>query len=143
MEGMLSKRDRSRTSTLRARALCVCALLALSSFSHAVPAHDSSPPYVISKNVNLVVVPVVVTDKNGRFVSGLNSSNFKIYENGRQQQISLFRDEDVPVTAGVLVASSGSKTASGPTGEEGSKAFVQVSNPQDREFVVNFTETIA
>ena len=121
----------------------MCALLALTSFSHAFPAQDSSPPYVISKNVNLVVVPVVVTDKNGRFVSGLNSSNFKIYENGRQQQISLFRDEDVPVTAGLLVDHSGSMAAWRPQVIEGAKAFVQVSNPQDREFVVSFTETIA
>jgi Ca-activated chloride channel homolog len=140
---MRSKRDRSRTSTLRAGAPCVCALLALTSFSPAFPAQDSSPPYVISKNVNLVVVPVVVTDKNGRFVSGLNSSNFKIYENGRQQQITLFRDEDIPVTAGLLVDHSGSMAAWRPQVIEGAKAFVQVSNPQDREFVVNFTETIA
>jgi VWFA-related protein len=140
---MLSKRDRSRTSTLGAWALCVCALLALAFFSQSFPAQDSSPPYVISKNVNLVVVPVVVSDKNGRFVSGLNSSNFKIFENGRQQQITLFRDEDIPVTAGLLVDHSGSMAAWRPQVIEGAKAFVQVSNPQDREFVVNFTETIA
>jgi VWFA-related protein len=88
-------------------------------------------------------VPVVVSDKNGRFVSGLNSSNFKIFENGRQQQITLFRDEDIPVTAGLLVDHSGSMAAWRPQVIEGAKAFVQVSNPQDREFVVNFTETIA
>src|ERR1700730_1713826 len=140
---MRSKRDRSRTSTLRAGAPCVCALLALTSFSHTFPAQDSSPPYVISKNVNLVVVPVVVSDKNGRFVSGLNSSNFKIFENARQRQITLFRDEDIPVTAGLLVDHSGSMAAWRPQVIEGAKAFVQVSNPQDREFVVSFTETIA
>lgn len=121
----------------------MCALLALFSFSHVSPAQESSPPYVISKNVNLVVVPVVVSDKNGRFVSGLNASNFNIYENGRQQQITLFRAEDIPVTAGLLVDHSGSMAAWRPQVIEGARAFVQVSNPQDREFVVNFTNTIA
>jgi Ca-activated chloride channel family protein len=140
---MLRQRDPSLSSTWRAWALCVCALLALFSFSHVSPAQESSPPYVISKNVNLVVVPVVVSDKSGRFVSGLNASNFRIYENGRQQQITLFRAEDIPVTAGLLVDHSGSMAAWQPQVIEGARAFVQVSNPQDREFVVNFTNTIA
>ncbi len=112
-------------------------------FSHVSPTQESSPPHVISKNVNLVVVPVVVSDKNGRFVSGLNASNFRIYENGRQQQITLFRAEDIPVTAGLLVDHSGSMAAWRPQMIEGARAFVQVSNPRDREFVVNFTNTIA
>ena len=121
----------------------MCALPALVSFSHVSPAQENSPPYVISRNVNLVIVPVVVSDKNGRFVSGLNASNFNIYENGRQKQITLFRAEDIPVTAGLLVDHSGSMAAWRPQVIEGARAFVQVSNPQDREFVVNFTNTIA
>lgn len=140
---MLRQTDVSRSSALRAWALRVCGLLALASFSHVSPAQESSPPYVISKNVSLVVVPVVVSDKNGRFVSGLNASNFKIYENGHQQQITLFRSEDIPVMAGLLVDHSASMAAWRPQVIEGARAFVEVSNPQDREFVVNFTDTIA
>src|SRR5580693_7634517 len=122
---MLRQRDPSRTSTSRVWALCVCALPALVSFSHASPAQENSPPYVISRNVNLVVVPVVVSDKNGRFVSGLNASNFNIYENGRQQQITLFRAEDIPVTAGLLVDHSASMAAWRPQVIAGARAFVQ------------------
>jgi Ca-activated chloride channel family protein len=140
---MLSRRDSSRSSMSRAWALCTCALLALASFPPASPAQESSPPYVISKNVSLVVVPVVVSDKNEGFVSGLNASNFKIYENGRQQRITLFRDEDTPVTAGLLVDHSDSMAAWRPEVIEGARAFVQVSNLQDREFILNFTDTIA
>jgi Ca-activated chloride channel homolog len=140
---MLNWRDSSRSSTSRAWALCTCALLALASFSHPASSQESSHPYVISKNVNLVLVPVVVSNKSGRFVSGLDASNFRIYENGRQQQITLFRAEDVPVTAGLLVDHSASMAAWRPQVIAGARAFVQVSNPQDREFVVNFTDSIA
>jgi Ca-activated chloride channel homolog len=133
-------------SSLEACVLCLCALLAgvraPASFSAGRPAQDSSRPYVISKNVNLVVVPVVVNDKNGRFVSRLDASNFRVYENGRMQQITLFRDEDIPVTAGLVVDNSGSMAAWRPQVIEGAKAFVQLSNQQDREFVVNFTNTV-
>jgi Ca-activated chloride channel family protein len=142
MEGMLRQKDLSGNPGLRAWALCVSALLALVSFSNGSRAQESSRPYIISKNVNLVVVPVVVTGKNGRFVSGLNASNFKIYEDGREKLITLFRAEDIPVAAGLLVDHSGSMAAWRPQVIEGAKAFVQVSNPQDREFVVNFTDTI-
>lgn len=140
---MLSRRDPSRSSTSRAWALCTCALLALASFSYPASSQQNSPPYVISKNVDLVVVPVVVTNKSGQFVSGLEASNFRIYENGRPQQITLFRAEDVPVTAGLLVDHSASMAAWRPEVIAGARAFVQVSNPQDREFVVNFTDSIA
>jgi VWFA-related protein len=140
---MVSQRDSSRSSKSRAWALCICALLALASFSHTASSQGSSQPYVISKNVNLVVVPVVISNKTGRFVSGLDASNFKIYENGRQQQITLFRAEDIPVTAGLLVDHSASMAAWRPQVIAGARAFVQVSNPQDREIVVNFTDTIA
>jgi Ca-activated chloride channel family protein len=133
-------------SALEARALCLCALLvgvlASASFSAERPAQDSSRPYVISKDVNLVVVPVLVSDKNGRFVSGLDASNFSIFENGRPQQITFFRNEDIPVTAGLVVDNSGSMAAWRPQVIDGAKAFVQLSNQQDREFVVNFTNTI-
>jgi Ca-activated chloride channel family protein len=144
---MSSPRASVACSALEACALCVCALLAgvlaSASFSTERPAQDSSRPYVISKNVNLVEVPVLVTDKNGRFVSGLDASNFSIFENGRPQQITLFHNEDIPVTAGLVVDNSGSMAAWRPQVIKGAKAFVQLSNQQDREFVVNFANTIS
>ena len=96
---------------------------------------------VISQDVRLVLLPVTVTDRKGEFVSGLEASNFQVYEDGRLQQISLFRHEDVRVTVGLAVDHSGSMAAKADQVIQGAVAFVQASNPQDREFVVNFDET--
>ena len=104
---------------------------------------DGSRHYVISEDVNLVVLPVTVRDRNGRFVSGLNVSNFQVYEDGKLQKVTLFRDEDVPVTVGLVVDHSGSMAAKQLEMIEGAQAFVQASNPQDREFVVNFNSTVS
>jgi len=143
---MLWQRGPSRSLQFKCFGPCLCVfigLLAPASFFAKPPAQDSAQPYVISKDVNLVVVPVLVSDKSGRFVSGLEASNFKVYENGRPQQITVFRNEDVPVTAGLVVDHSGSMLRWRSQVIEGARAFVQLSNPEDREFVVNFTDMIA
>ena len=104
---------------------------------------NPSPPYAITQEVNLVSLPVVVRDHRGHFVSGLKVENFKVQENGRPQAITLFRNEDIPVTAGLVVDHSSSMAARQLEVIEGAQAFVQASNPQDREFVVNFGETVS
>jgi VWFA-related protein len=76
-------------------------------------------------------------------VSGLEASNFQVREEGRPQTITLFRNEDIPVTAGLVVDHSGSMAARQLEVIEGAQAFVQASNAQDREFVINFGETVS
>jgi len=58
------------------------------------------------------------------------------------QDITLFRNEDVPVTAGLVVDHSGSMGNKRDEVMQGARAFVQASNPQDRDFVVNFSDTV-
>ena len=101
---------------------------------------ESGP--VISTSVNLVVLPVTVTDRKGEFVQGLDAANFRIDEDGHPQKIEVFRHEDTPVTAGLLVDHSGSMATKMGQVIQGAMAFVQASNPQDREFVVNFSDTV-
>jgi Ca-activated chloride channel family protein len=143
--------DRMRlASTSRWKARTCVALLFLSAglqgssaAASALQAQGRSEPYVISKQVNLVVLPVTVTDRNGRFVSSLEVSDFTVRENGHPQTITLFRNEDIPVTVGLVVDHSGSMAARQSEVIDGARTFVQASNPSDREFVVNFTDRIA
>ena len=96
----------------------------------------------ISVTADLVVLPVNVTDANGVFVSGLEKDQFGVYEEGRIQKITLFREEDAPVTVGILVDHSRSM---GPKLEEVTtavSAFVHSSNPEDEMFVVDFSDDV-
>jgi Ca-activated chloride channel homolog len=102
-----------------------------------------SPNAVLSEETRLVVVPVSVTDRQGHFVSGLKQPNFQVYEDGKPQEIAVFRDADVPVTVGIVVDHSGSIAARSDEVMQGATAFVQASNPQDKEFVVNFGNTVS
>lgn len=61
------------------------------------------PDYSIHVDVPVVTVPVMVTTKDGQFISNLKKENFRIYEDGVQQDIHDFKIEEAPITAVLLV----------------------------------------
>lgn len=108
-------------------------------FAASAWGRDTLPPQAaLSETTKLVVVPVSVTDGSGHFVLGLKQSNFQVYEDGKPQEIVIFRDTDVPVTVGIVVDHSGSMAAKSNDAIQGAMALVEASNPADKEFVVNF-----
>lgn len=64
---------------------------------------EGMPDYSIRVDVPLVTVPVMVTTKDGQFISTLKKENFRVYEDGTPQNISDFKVEDAPITAVMLV----------------------------------------
>jgi VWFA-related protein len=64
---------------------------------------EGMPDYSIQVNVPLVEVPVMVTTKDGQFISSLKKDNFRIFEDGVQQSISNFSVSEAPITAVLLV----------------------------------------
>ncbi len=67
------------------------------------PKVEGLPDYSIKVNVPLVNVDVLVTTKNGQFVPGLKKDNFRLFEDGSQQQIANFNVSQAPITAVLLV----------------------------------------
>ena len=53
-------------------------------------------------------LPVSVLDKNGKLITDIPQSAFKVYENNIEQPIKIFRAEDVPVSIGIIIDNSGS-----------------------------------
>jgi len=65
---------------------------------------EGMPDYSIQVNVPLVEVPVmVIATKDGQFISNLTKENFKVFEDGVQQNISNFTVSEAPITAVLLV----------------------------------------
>jgi VWFA-related protein len=65
---------------------------------------EGMPDYSIQVTASLVEVPVMVmTTKEGQFISSLKKENFRIYEDGVQQTISNFTVSEAPITALLLV----------------------------------------
>ena len=106
----------------------------------APQAPSESPDYSIKKDVNLVLLHVSVVNDRGQFVSGLKESDFRVMEDKTDQKISVFSQEDVPVSMGLVVDNSGSMRDKRPQVNAAALTLVKTSNPQDEAFVVNFND---
>ena len=62
-------------------------------------------------DVDLVLVPVTITDPMNRLVTGLEKDNFQLFEGSAAQEIKSFSSEDAPVSLGVIFDSSGSMSS--------------------------------
>ncbi len=91
-------------------------------------------------DVRLVVLHVSVVDKNGKLLTNIPQSAFKVLENGVEQPIKLFRREDVPVSMGIIIDNSGSMRDKRAKVAAASMDLVKASNPQDEVFIVNFND---
>jgi Ca-activated chloride channel family protein len=96
----------------------------------------------ISVRSELVALPVRVTDAHGNVVSGLNLQDFSVFEDGRLQKLTLFQQEDAPVTVGLVVDHSRSMAPKLAEVSAAVSAFAHSSNPQDEMFVVDFNDDV-
>jgi len=115
----------------------LCAVAAFGLWAADTPGQQTP---VIRVATRLVVLPVTVVDKTGHLVLNLPENAFQVFENGVQQQIKVFKREDVPVSMGLIVDNSGSMRDKRPKVEAAALALVKDSNPQDEVFIVNFND---
>jgi Ca-activated chloride channel family protein len=94
----------------------------------------------IRVDVNLVQVPMTVTDPMNRLVTGLEKENFILLDNNVGQTIKYFSSEDAPVTIGVIFDLSGSMSSKFVRARKALTEFLRTSNPQDEFFVVGFND---
>jgi len=122
-------------------ATVLVALVAAAVLRAQQPTPTEAPSFH-STSSELVVLPVVVTDKQQRFVSDLTRDHFTVYDNGRRQNIALFTNEDAPVSIGVVIDTSGSMAHRLPYVEAATVAFARWSNPEDEIFVTAFNDSV-
>lgn len=97
----------------------------------------------ISVDVNWVVLQASVHDRGGRTVAKLRQQDFAVFEDGKPQEIRLFRQEDTPVTVGLVIDHSGSMREKLADVTAAARTFVRSSNSNDQMFVVNFNERVS
>src|SRR6185295_9224939 len=90
----------------------------------------------------LVVLPVVVTDPQGRYISDLERDQFTVFDNGRRVPIEIFTNEDTPLTIGMIIDASGSMRLKMAEVVSASLAFARSSNPQDQVFAIRFNDDV-
>ncbi len=96
----------------------------------ATPTPD--PNQTIRVHVNEVVVPVTITDKDGRFVNDLDLKDSRIYDEGKEQKITFFtRERGQPVVTGFLIDLSNANRLQWKTYQEAAQELVLTLMPGD------------
>ena len=114
--------------------------------SHADPKSDIIDPSLrthtkpMKVDVNLVLVPVTITDPMNRLVTGLDKNNFEVFEGKDKQVIRHFSSEDAPVSLGVIFDMSGSMSSKIERAREAVVEFFKTANPQDEFFMITFAD---
>jgi VWFA-related protein len=101
--------------------------------------HGREPTF--RADTNLAVIPVAVMDTLNRFVLGLQKEDFHLFEDGVEQKVAHFSDEDAPLSVGLVFDESGSMDYKLRTSREAVTQFLKALNRDDEAFLVEFGDT--
>ncbi len=104
------------------------------------PSSSNNDVYVFRKEVDEVTLHASVVDDHFRPITDLTKNDFTVFEDGKPQKITSFRNEDIPVALGIVIDNSGSMRDKRPQVNAAALNLVRSSNPQDQVFIVNFSE---
>jgi Ca-activated chloride channel family protein len=103
-----------------------------------VRAQDDNDNTPIKVDTLLLTMPLTVSDKNGRNVAGLKKENFSIFENGLEQDIEYFFNEEAPMNVAILVDTSASTKDVLDKIQKAARDFVKIFRPEDKGIIVSF-----
>ncbi len=95
--------------------------------------------YTLTQDAYEVRLNASVLDGGGKSIQTLTQAAFHVYEDGVPQTLTSFRHEDLPVSIGLLIDSSGSMYDKRLAVEKAALDLVRLSNPKDEEFLVDFS----
>ena len=104
------------------------------------PAEDGSE--IIKVETNLITMPVSVLDRDGRFVSGLDQKDFRIFENGVEQKVDYFQSVEQPFTVVLMIDVSPSTAFQIDEIHNAAITFINQLRPNDKVMVVAFDESL-
>jgi VWFA-related protein len=119
----------------RARSVISLAALLITAFP-AFAQNQSDTP--IKVQTTLVSVPVIVSDRAGRYISGLKLENFKLYQDRIEQPIAIFDSAEEPLNIAFLLDTSRSTEKVLDDIKKDAGNFLKELRPQDRAMVVSF-----
>lgn len=93
---------------------------------------------VVMVDTDLVTIPVSVFDRNGLYIPGLTQDDFRIFEDGKEQEIAYFGTSDKPFTVILLIDTSLSFEDVMDDVKNAAIAFVEQLKPNDSVMVIEF-----
>jgi Ca-activated chloride channel homolog len=91
-------------------------------------------------DVNVVLIPVTVTDPLGTPLQGLPPETFQVFEDGIEQQVTYFANEDAPISVGLLFDASGSMENKMDESRDAVAHLFKASMTGDEYFLIEFND---
>ncbi|MDQ3372856.1 MAG: VWA domain-containing protein [Acidobacteriota bacterium] len=117
--------------------LCIY-LVSLSVYSQQDPKDEE----ILRIDTSLVFVPVKVTDRNNKNITDLKKENFRLFEDGIEQEIASFESVDAPFTIALLLDVSDSTKFKTKEIQDAAIAFVENLRPEDRVLIFAFNQNL-
>jgi len=97
---------------------------------------------VIKVETTLVTLPVSVTDRNGRYIPNLRKEDFRLWEDGVEQQVAFFNAVDKPFSVVLMIDTSGSTRFRLEDIQNAAITFVNQLRRDDKVMVVSFDNDV-
>jgi Ca-activated chloride channel family protein len=102
------------------------------------PPEELDPESIIKINADLVQLHVRVIDRNNRPINNVQQAEFHVFEDGVPQPIESFTREEVPISYGLAVDTSGSLRSQLQSVIDAAKTIINSNKPGDETFLVRF-----
>jgi len=89
-------------------------------------------------NTSLITVPAEVMDRSGRYIGNLRKQDFRVFENGVEQELAYFASVEQPFTVALLLDVSGSTQNRLQAIRTAANSFIKRLRPNDRLLLVSF-----
>ncbi len=107
-------------------------------FSNIVAAQDAKEDETIKIDTLLVNIPVIASDRDGRYVAGLKKEDFFIVEDGVNRNVDFFADNQAPMNAAILIdASFSTRDVLGEI-TQAARDFIKTLRPEDKCMIASF-----
>lgn len=110
-------------------------------FPRQIAAQDGDEP--INVDSSIVVINATITDRDGRPVKGLVQSQFKVFEDGKEQAIDFFQAEETPFAAVILLDTSGSMESRITMARSAAIRFLDGLRTSDVAAIYNFDNKVS
>jgi len=98
---------------------------------------------IINVDSSVVVLNATITDVNGKPITGLKQTQFKVFEDGQEQKVDFFEAEKTPFAAVILIDTSGSMEGSVSMARSAAINFLDGLRADDMTAIYNFDSRIA
>ena len=103
---------------------------------------QEKPDDVVKVDTQLVNIPVIVSDRDNRYIPGLARENFRLFRDGNEQKIDIFGSENAPMNIVLALDTSQSTTPVLDKIKKAAKEFIKDLSTEDHCMVVSFDSDI-